>query len=197
MHNDPTQIYVADAVGNDGNRGPQKASLKSRAISEAKKFFIITLYLWVFFAMFSLHRTLILEKYNLSLEDQSFAIVNAFVLAKVMLIAEDLHLGRRFEHKPLIYSVLWSSMAFAVVLVAFHVLEHAAIAWLTGRPVAESLAGANAGTLRQVLSTGALAFVALLPFFAFHEVARVVGSGPLWQLFFTRGRKTFTLLVQE
>ena len=197
MHNDPTQTYVADTAGNDGNHSPQKANLKTRAISEAKKFLTITLYLWVFFAVFSLHRTLILEEYNISLQEQSLAIVNALVLAKVMLIADDLHLGGRFKDKPLIYSVLWSSLAFAVVLVAFHVLEHAAIAWLTGRPIAESLASANAGTLRHVLSIGTLAFVALIPFFAFQEVARVVGSGPLWQLFFTRGSKTFTLLVQE
>jgi len=38
--------------------------------------------------------------------------------------------------------------------------------------------------------------VSLIPFFAFQEVARVVGSGMLWQLLFTRGKR-FRLLVQE
>ncbi|MBV8612401.1 MAG: hypothetical protein JOY66_01350 [Acetobacteraceae bacterium] len=196
MRNEPVQTYVADEVSANGGTVERKASLKTRAISEARRFLIITLYLWVLFAVFSLHRTLILEKHSINAAEQGFAIVNALILAKVMLVADDLKLGRQFKDHPLIYRVLWSAFLFAAVLVAFHIIEHAAIALWRGRPIAESLADFGAGNLKGVLSVGALAFVSLIPFFAFQEVARVVGSGMLWQLLFTRGKR-FRLLVQE
>ena len=37
-------------------------------------------------------------------------------------------------------------------------------------------------------------FVALIPFFAFQEVAEVVGSNALWDLFIKRDRRTFKLV---
>jgi hypothetical protein len=197
MRDNPTPTYVANPAGTEGDHGRPKASLKTRAIGEAKKFAIMTLYLWIFFAVLSLHKTIILEQNKIDVTEQSLAIVNALVLAKIMLIADDLKLGRRFKDHSLSFSVLWNSFAFAVVLIIFHILEHAAIALVKGRPLASSLADFGAGNLRGVLSMGAIAFVALIPFFGFQEIARVVGSDALWQLFFTRGRKTFRLLVQE
>lgn len=45
---------------------------------------------------------------------QGFALVNAAVLGKVMLIAEDMKVGRRFKHLPLFWSVLYKSCLFAL-----------------------------------------------------------------------------------
>jgi hypothetical protein len=175
----------------------QKASLKTRAVDEGKKILIITLYLWVFFAVLSLHKTLVMEQEHLDYLEQGLAIVNALVLAKVMLLAVALNLGSRFGDHPLVYSVLFRSLVFAIVLIGFHILEGAAIDLLRGKPLADSLADFGAGNAKGVFSMGAIAFVALTPFFMVSEMARVLGSDGLRQLFFTRGKKKFTLLVQE
>jgi hypothetical protein len=114
-----------------------------------------------------------------------------------MLVADSLKLGTRLRNHPLIYSVLYSSLAFTVVLICFHIAEDAAVALLHGRPLADSLAGFGAGNVRGVLSMGAIAFVALIPFFTFRGIGRVVGDDQLWQLVFAPGNKRFTLLVQE
>lgn len=185
------------AVADAGSTGIQKASLKARAIDETKKFLIMTLYLWLFFALLSLHKTLVLDQNHIDYQEQGFAIVNALVLAKVMLIADDLKLGARFKDHPLIYSVLWYSFAFAAVLVCFHIVERGVVALLHGKPVTAGLADFGAGNVKGVLSMAAIAFVALIPFFMFREIARVVGTDQIWQLIFTRGQKTFTLLIQE
>jgi len=193
MRNDPTQT-----LGTTSAASEQKASLKTRAVDETKKFLIMTLYLWVFFAVLSLHKTLVMEQEHLDYQEQGLAIVNALVLAKVMLLAEDFRLGSRFfKDHPLVYSVLFRSLVFAIVLIGFRILEDAAIDLLRGKPLADSLADFGAGNAKGVFSMGAIAFVALTPFFMVSEMARVLGSDGLRQLFFTRGRKKFTLLVQE
>ena len=193
MRTDPTQT-----LGTTSAASEQKASLKTRAVDETKKFLIMTLYLWVFFALLSLHKTLVMEQEHLDYQAQGLAIVNALVLAKVMLLAEDFRLGSRFfKDHPLVYSVLFRSLVFAIVLIGFRILEDAAIDLLRGKPLADSLADFGAGNAKGVLSMGAIAFVALTPFFMVSEMARVLGSDGLRQLFFTRGRKKFTLLVQE
>ncbi|MBV8522140.1 MAG: hypothetical protein JOY71_08440 [Acetobacteraceae bacterium] len=174
-----------------------KPGLKARAIDEGKKFAIMTAYLWVLFAVFNLHKTVVLQQRGINFEEQGFAIVNALILAKVMLIADDLKLGTRFTNRPLIYHVLYSSFAFAVVLICFQIAEGAIRAWLHGKPLAEALSDFGAGNLRGVLSLGAIVFVSLIPFFTFRAIGREIGEDQLWQMVFTRGKKRFTLVVQE
>jgi hypothetical protein len=174
------------------HRGPgeQRPGLKARAIDEGRKFLVMTLYLWVFLAVLYLHKSVILEEDHINYEVQGLAIVNALVLAKVMLIADGLKLGARFGDRPLIYSVLYASFLFAVALIGFHIAEGAALALVHGRPVADSLADLGAGDPRVILSFGAIAFVALIPFFLFRGIARAVGEDHIWRLVFTRGKTT-------
>jgi hypothetical protein len=189
----PQNAHAADA--NDARR--EKPALKARAISEIKKFLIITLYLWVLFALFSLHRTLILEKEHLDYEEQGFAIVNALIFAKVILIAEGLKLGHHFKNHPLLYSVIWRSGVFALLLVCFHIAEKALSAWLHNQPLGDSLAEFGNGGIPSILAVGAIVFVMLIPFFMFEELGRVLGEYKLWRLLVARDRKSIALQVQE
>jgi hypothetical protein len=191
VRNQSTQSHPVN-ITEDGS-GKAKPSLKARAIDEIKSFVVITLYLWLLLGLFDLLRTIALEQAHVNLQEQGLAIVNALILAKVMLIAEDLKLGSRFEDSPLIYSVLWKSAAFSVVLICFHIVEDAALAWLHGKPLADSLAAFGSGDLKGVLAVGAILFVALIPFFMFAEIGRVVGHAKLWQLLLTRHRKSISL----
>ena len=107
MAGDPRQTGEGDAVANNragGNRGHR---LKERAIHEVVQFLIMFLYLFVLFGLFSIHESIILEQHNLDFTRYGFALVNGLILAKVMLVAEDLRLGRRFKGSPLIYPVLF------------------------------------------------------------------------------------------
>ena len=197
MRDGPAQIEGVTAQVPENRSKQGKPGLKARAIDEGKKMLVMVLYLWVFFAVLSLHKTAVLQQSGINYTEQSFAIVNALIFAKVMLIADDLKLGTRLSSRPLIYSVLYASFAFAIVLVCFHIAERAAAALLRGRPLADSLSDFGAGNLRGVFSMGAIVFVALIPFFTFRGIARVVGEAQLWQLVFRPGNKKFTLLVQE
>ena len=130
----------------------EKPSLKARALDELRQYAIITLYLWVFFALFSFYRRMILEENGISVWQQTLAIVNALVFGKVILIAQALHLEAGLRKYPRIYIVLGNALMFTIVLMAFHILEEAIKAWFDGRPLATSVAVFGGGTIGSILS---------------------------------------------
>ena len=132
----------------------EKLSLKARALDELRQYAIITLYLWVFFALFSFYRRMILEENGISVWQQTLAIVNALVFGKVILIAQALHLEAGLRKYPRIYIVLGNALMFTIVLLAFHILEEAIKAWFDGRPLATSVAVFGGGTLAGFLTLG-------------------------------------------
>jgi hypothetical protein len=97
--------------------------LKERAVSELKQFLVMFAYLWAVFALFLLNEAVILRKTDISFLSQGFALINAAILAKVMLIAEALKFGRRFDHLPLVFPIVYKSVAFAILFIVFHGLE--------------------------------------------------------------------------
>src|SRR5215472_16436048 len=93
--------------------------LKQKATREFKEMLIISLYLWVVFAMFELFKSVVLASVGHHQVDwvaHGFALINALVLANFMLIARAFHLGERANDAPLIYPTLLKSALFAVVL---------------------------------------------------------------------------------
>jgi hypothetical protein len=166
-----------------GAAGPgSKKSLKERAISELEKYVIICVYLGVLFFLFNLHRQL-LQGHGISLWSQGFAIINALIFGKVILIGEALKLGERQESRPLGWVVLCKALFFAILLVAFHLLEEAIRAWFEGHPLSAAVTNSGGSWVAVAAYTGII-FVVLIPFYAFHEAARVLGANALWDLFF-------------
>jgi hypothetical protein len=176
--------------------GTGKKSLKERALDELKKYAIITLYLWVLFVLFATYKRLLLQENGISLWNHSFAIVNALIFGKVVLIGQALNLGKGLKKQALIWVVLGKSLLFTVVLILFHIAEEAVRARLKDLPLATAVSDFGGGTWLGLLTYAAIFFVALIPFFAFQEVAEVFGSNALWDLFFTRDRRTFKLVKE-
>ena len=96
--------------------------LMARGVHEFKRLLMLFVNLRVIFGLFVLNEDVILAKQNISYSAQGFALINAFVLTKVMLVAEDLKLGHRFKDRSLIYPVLYKACAFAALFILFHIL---------------------------------------------------------------------------
>jgi hypothetical protein len=185
MHN------VANTVsGGAGANG--KKSLTQRAIGEFEKYAIITVYLWLLFALFSLHKQLVLG-HGVSVWQQGFAIVNALIFGKVILIGQAFEVGKGLERRALVWVVLGKSLVFSALLIAFHIVEEVIRAWFQSKPISEAFASFG-GTLPGVLTYAAIFFVLLIPFFAFQEAARLLGNDALWNLFFHSAKKRFRLI---
>lgn len=175
---------------------PEKPSLRARALGEVRHYVVITLYLWLLFALFSLYRRMILQENGISVWGQTFAIVNALVFAKVILIAQALHLEAGLRKYPRIWIVLGNAFLFAIVCIAFHIAEDAIKAWWGSRPISTSVSDFGGGTVSGFLTMGAIFFVALIPFFGIQEVARAIGGQALWDLFLTGRTQSFRLIEE-
>src|SRR5580700_12332930 len=153
-------------MGVESISSPQPPNLKERAFTEFKRFVAILLYLWVVFGLLSIHKSLVLSQQHLDYEAHTFAVINAFVFAKVLLVGEHFRLGNRFKHKPLIYPVLYKCLVFSALLTGFHIVEKIVAGVIGGQTLSQGLADVDGRTLVSIVSMSTLAFVMLIPFFA-------------------------------
>jgi hypothetical protein len=160
------------------------AHVKERLVHEVRQFLFMFLYLFILFGLFTIYEGIVLAQHHIGYAHYGFAFLNALVLAKVMLVAEDLHLGRRFENRPLIYPVLAKSVLFAVVFICFRAVEDVLEGWWEGKALLASVPTYGGGGIAGVFSVGVIISFALIPFFAFTEISRVLGPGVLHALIF-------------
>ena len=97
----------AERTKNAGQQGP-KRTFKERIFHNFREFVAMFLYLWLLFALFTYHKAIVLAEHHIDYKPFGLAFINAFVLAKVMLVAEELRVGTRFRRRALIFPVLHS-----------------------------------------------------------------------------------------
>jgi hypothetical protein len=161
-------------------------TLKQRFVEEMQAFWVIALYLWVFLGMFVIYRRLVAAETGAPYLHAGFALVQAMIIAKVVLVGRMLSFTRRFDNRPLIVPVLYKSVLFGLLVMLFGIVEHMVEGWLHHE-------GAVAG-LRKLADVGGyelaarvvMLVVAFVPFFAFGELGRVIGVKRLGAMFFSR-----------
>jgi hypothetical protein len=149
--------------------------LMQRAKEEVRKLAVIVVYLWLVFGLLGLHEMLLRRKLGLAYQAEGLALINALVLGKVMLIAEDLNLVAAHRGRPLIYAILRKALLFSVLFVVFHIAEKAVVGLVSGSGVASGVTEIGGGGPLDLLTIAAILFVALVPYFAFKEVTQAVG----------------------
>src|SRR5215469_16644215 len=86
-----------------------KKTLKEKIFHEFKEVVPMFLYLWLLFALFTYHEAIVLTRRDISYAPFGLAFVNAFVFAKVMLVAEELRVGTRFRKKAPVFPIFYKS----------------------------------------------------------------------------------------
>src|SRR3974390_1502437 len=99
-------------------------SFKEKAIEELRLFWAIAIYLAVMLAAFAWYRRFVLSEAGISYFHYWAAVIEALILAKVILIGQAFGLGKRFEGSQLILSVVFKSVVFGIFIALFGVLEH-------------------------------------------------------------------------
>ncbi|OAF15537.1 hypothetical protein AYJ54_39935 [Bradyrhizobium centrolobii] len=169
--------------------GDRTFNLRERALDEARRFAVMFVYLWVLFGLFVLNERIILDQRGIDFAAHGFALVNALVLAKVMLLTEDLNLGRWMRRRPLIYPILFESLLLTVMFICFHVAERVVIGLAKRETVEASIPAIGGGGFAGVLCVAVILFVALIPFFAFRNVSRELAPGQLHAMLFGTAAK--------
>ena len=155
-----------------------------RVFQEWKRFILMALYLWVIFGLFALYQSILLRQHGIDYEMHGFALFNALVLGKIMLVAENMRLARWLPRRPLIYRILFEGFLFSLLFIAFHVVEKVITGLIQGKEAAESVPAIGGGGLAGLASVALIMFVMLIPFFAFRNVSRELGRGQLEAMVF-------------
>src|SRR5688572_787683 len=163
----------------------KKKGWKQKILHELKNYWLLVLYMSIFFGVFTTYRRLLLAHYEISYEDYGISIIRALVLCKVVLVAEVLHLGRRFEEKPLIVPTLYKTFLFTVCMMVYDIAE----GLFRGLLGVLGLLGAVDEVMSRFnyewLSRALVIFFAFIPLFAIRELTRVLG-GRVTDIFFQR-----------
>jgi hypothetical protein len=163
-----------------------KGNLKKRILHEVAEYWIIVIYLTLMFAAFTQYRRLILAAHDITYTNYWVAVIEALILAKVVMVGDVIRIGRRLDHKPLIYSTLLKTVVFSLFVGAFTLIEHAIKNLWTGKGLSASLVTFLGKGRYELLAECLVVFVAFIPFFAFRELGRLLGEGKIWTLFFRR-----------
>ena len=160
--------------------------LKERVVEELKAYWVITLYLWLFLGCFMIYRWLVMAESGVTYLHFGFALIEAMIIAKVILIGRMFAITRRFDDGPLVLAVAYKCALFAVLVALFTVVEHLVTGWIHHQGLF--------GGLREFATVGAyevgartlMLSVAFVPFFAFWELGRVLGMSRLASMFFAK-----------
>jgi len=160
---------------------PAKPAFKERAKEEFKSYLRISAYLAVLFCTLTAYTMLISRRADIdSPLTFGFALINALVIGKVILIGEMMKLGHHSETRPPYQTVLRKSFLFGLLIFAFHLLEEFVKRLIHHQPAGTVLREID---LEQLAARSLVLLIALVPLFAFRELARVLGQEKLHELF--------------
>jgi hypothetical protein len=158
--------------------------LKQKAIHEFEQFVGIFLYLAFFFCAIATYRMLLVHRFQDSWLNYSFALINALVIAKVILIGEYAHIGKKYESRTLLLSSFYKAFLFGLLVFGFHIVEEAIKRLLHGQHMAGVFSDMH---IDDLLGRSLVVFCTFIPFFAFRELRRVLGEDKFNALFFRGG----------
>lgn len=161
-------------------------SLKERALEELKIYWIIVAYLWLLLGLFTVFRRLVVAETGAVYLHYGFALVEALIIAKVILIGKMFGFSRHFEDHALALPVLYKSIFFSVLVMLFGLVEHLITGWVRKQGLWSGLHEIAELGPYELASRALMLIVAFIPFFAFWELGRVLGAKRLMTLFFSK-----------
>ena len=151
-----------------------KASvLKQKAIHELVEAVEISLYLGFFFCAVVTYRLILLHDFRDWALNYGFAVINALVVAKVILIGEATHLGKKYEARSLLLSSIYKALVFGLLVFGFHIVEEAIKRILHGGAIGDAFRDMH---IDDLLCRSLVVFCTFIPLFAFRELRRVMGE---------------------
>jgi len=159
---------------------------KEKIKHELKEMLTLSLYLAFFFCAIAIYDMLLLRQYNVEYWTVAFALINALVITKVIMIGEYAKLGKRHEDKALLVSAVWKAFAFGLLVFAFHVVEEMIKRLIHGSDVAKAATDIR---FEQLAGRSIVVFCVFVPLFAWREFRRVMGEETFADLVFRSRHK--------
>src|SRR5499427_8712078 len=154
---------------------------KQKIKHELREMLELFVYLAFFFCSIALYDMLLLRQYTVEYLTITFALINALVITKVIMIGEYAKLGRRHEDKALLISAVWKAFVFGLLVFAFHVVEEVIKRLIHGADLSKSFTDIR---FEQFAGRAILVFCVFIPLFAWREFRRVMGKKEYRSLFY-------------
>jgi len=162
----------------------RKTQLKEKAAEEIRLLLLVSAYLAAFFVAFLTYRRLISREFGVSSFRYGYALLEAVIIAKVILIGKALGFGKKAKGTRLALSVLRASVVYGALVAVFAVIEHVVEGLIHGKTLGASFQTLLDQGVYEILGRTLVLFVAFIPFFAIWELDRVLGESKLFDLFF-------------
>jgi hypothetical protein len=159
-------------------------AVRDKAITALRELAILAAYFYIAFTALLFFKSAILHDRGVNWVPWGFAAIKAALVAKFVLIGRAMHVGERYQTRPLIWQTLYRSVAFLVVVVILDIIEEIIVGLIHGRTVGQRIARLGGGTLEQMVATLVIVFLLFFRYFAFRSLAEVLGEGVLSRLFF-------------
>ena len=141
----------------------------------------ISFYLAFFLCALVTYDIFLLRQYHIEFWNYAFAIVNALVITKVIMIGEYAKLGRRQERQSLFVFAVWKAFLFCLLVFVFHILEEIIKRLIHGEDMVRASRDIR---VDQLASRAIVIFCVFITLFAFREIRRVMGEEEFWSLVF-------------
>jgi len=164
----------------------KKRSLKEKIIHGMVEYWINVCYLTLVFAAFTQYRRFLLAAYDITYTNYWVSLIEALILAKVIMIGSVLRLGRGLEKKPLIIPTLYKTAVFVLLVGVYTVIEYMIKGLWKGTGLTGGFADFLGKGPHELLANSLVVFVAFIPFFGVKELGRVLGEDKIQALFFRR-----------
>lgn len=161
----------------------KKKRFKEKILKEFTEYFFNFLFMAVIFSAIIFYRRLVLAHHGIILDDYFVGVFKAFVIAKVVMLGGFLSISRKFENKPLIIPVFYKAFIFTILVMLFDIIE----VYIKGLFMNFDLVVAFLELKDELtivwLGGAMLIFFIFIPFFAFRELARIMGKDKVRNLF--------------
>lgn len=133
-------MFSSERQGN-GVDGEKRAHLKEKAAEELRLLVLITAYLAVFFVSFLTYKRLLQRDEGVSAFRYGYALFEALIVAKVILIGKAMGLGKKAGRRTLAFAVVRSSLVYGALVLVFEILEQIVEGLLHHKTLLASLPG--------------------------------------------------------
>ncbi len=161
-----------------------KKNLKEKAAEELRLMLAITAFLAAVFVSFLTYRRLISREFGVTSFHYGFAILEALIVAKVILIGKAIGIGKKSTRRVLFGNALRDSVVYALLVGVFAILEHLVEGLFHHETIAASFRKILEVGVYEILGRTLIVFVAFIPFFTLWELDRALGERTLVSLLF-------------
>ena len=161
-----------------------RRSIRSKLAEEFKAMAALAVYLYICFGAVILFNSAVLREAGVHYGVWGLAAIKALIMAKFMLVGRMLHVGMRYQNRPLIWPTLYRSLMYLIVLLILTTLEELIVGFIHGRAVVDSLTHVVGPNFFQGVAFCLIMFLILVPYSAFSALGDVLGEREMIRLFF-------------